>query len=91
MSWPLPRNEGLFVNLLDPALASYGLLCGKTSAPSKSHAENKPGGAKFKSAETDAYGPIPVRRRLRSEGARMTQSRRTIAKPRINCDVQSVR
>jgi len=48
------RALGLFANLPDPAApASCGLLCGKTPAPGNSHAEDKPGAARFKSAETD--------------------------------------
>jgi hypothetical protein len=47
------RALGLFVNLPDPAApASCGLSCGKTPAPGKSHAEDKPGAARFKSADT---------------------------------------
>ncbi|HEV7911746.1 MAG TPA: hypothetical protein VGP28_11845 [Methylocella sp.] len=50
------RALGPFANLPDPAApASYRLLCGKTPAPDKSHAENKPGAARFKSAETDVH------------------------------------
>jgi hypothetical protein len=51
----LPRIEPLllFVNLPDPAPAPCRVLCGKTPAPGKSHAEN--GAARFKSAETDVH------------------------------------
>ncbi|MGB6176802.1 MAG: hypothetical protein WBF43_10815 [Methylocella sp.] len=50
------RALGPFVNLSDPAApASCGLLCGKAPAPSKSHAEDKPGAARFESAETDVH------------------------------------